>query len=74
MWYKFFIMIRISDYPQLSSIVWNRQKDDLLDESEALALYERNWAYVDKSELSAHEVAFLKQLAEQYGNGCFTPL
>ena len=64
-------MIRIADYPQLSFIAWNRPKDGLIDEAEALALYERNWAYVDKNALDANEKAFVNQLVERYGNGCF---
>jgi hypothetical protein len=67
-------MIRIAEYPQLSFIAWNRPKDALIDEAQALALYERNWAYVDTNELSANEEAFVKQLVQRYGNGCFAPI
>ena len=67
-------MIRIAEYPQLKFIAWNRPHDDLIDEAEALALYERNWACVDKQALSAEEEAFVNELAEQYGNGCFAAI
>jgi len=67
-------MIRISDYPQLSLIAWNRPKDDEINEALALALYERNWAYVDTNAISAVEFALVKQLVEHHGNGCFAPV
>ena len=67
-------MIRVHDYPQLSFIAWNRPKDDLVDEAEALALYERGWSDVDKSQLSADEQAFINHLIERHGDGCFAAL
>ena len=69
-----FSMIRIADFPQLSFIAWNRPKDGLIDEEEALALYERNWAYVDKNALTPNEKALVNQLAERYGHDCFAPV
>lgn len=71
---NFSIMIRLADYPQLSFIAWNRPQDDLIDEAEALALYERNWSYVDANALSANEEALVNQLATRYGNGCFAAI
>jgi len=65
-------MVRIADYPQLSFIAWNRH-GDVIDEAEALALYERNWVYVDRNALSATEQAFIATLVERHGNGCFMP-
>ena len=41
--------IRIAEYPQLKLIAWNRNDKDLIEEEEALAVYERNWHYVDRS-------------------------
>ena len=67
-------MIRIADYPQLSFIAWNRRKDDLIEEAQALALYERNWNDVDKNALCATEMALITELVEKHGNGCFAPL
>jgi len=67
-------MVRIADYPQLSFIAWNRPKDDLIGEDEALALYERNWDYVDRNAIGPREEALLNELAEHHGNGCFAPL
>lgn len=67
-------MIRISDYPQLSMIGWNRPHDDLITEAEALAIYERNWEFVDSNALSANEDALIKHLVERFGNGVFATL
>ena len=64
-------MVRIADYPQLNAIAWNRPNGDSIDEAEALALYERNWDYVDNNALTPREEAFVHELATNYGNGCF---
>ncbi len=65
------IMVRIADYPQLNAIAWNRPNGGSIDEAEALALYERNWEYVDNNALTPREEAFVQELATNYGNGCF---
>ena len=67
-------MVRIADYPQLSLIAWNRRNDELIDEADALALYERNWVYVDRDALSPMEQAFVNELVDRHGNGCFANL
>ncbi len=63
-------MVLLSDYPQLQLIAWNRPSDSVIDESEALALYERNWSYIDANQLTAEERTFIKHLTDRYGNGC----
>ncbi|MDB6061461.1 MAG: hypothetical protein JWM78_1564 [Verrucomicrobiaceae bacterium] len=62
-------MIAITDFPQLKLIAWNRCLDDLLDEREALALYEANWRFIDEAELIDKERAFIDMLRIEYGNG-----
>ncbi len=61
--------IRLRDFPQLRLIAWSRQPDDLIDENEALALYERNWRYVDPESLSLPERQLIERLVHQYGHG-----
>lgn len=61
--------VRLSDFPQLKLIAWSRQPDDLINEDEALALYERNWRYVDAESLSTSERQFIERLVQQYGHG-----
>lgn len=63
-------MVRIADYPQLRAIVWNRPQAEFISEAEALALYERNWDYVDTHMLTPREEALLAKLTEVHGNGC----
>ena len=61
--------IRISDYPQLKFISWFRKADDFIEENEALTIYERNWQYIDVSQLAREEQAFIDYLVAKYGNG-----
>ena len=44
--------VRLADCPQLRLLAWNRRNDDLIEEDEALALYERNLCYVDSAYLA----------------------
>jgi hypothetical protein len=65
------VQVHITEYPQLRLIAWNRRDDDLIEEDEALALYERNWRYVDRSQLTDKEQQLIDRLVIQYGNGVF---
>ena len=62
-------MLRVGDYPQLSLIAWNRRDDDTLSEEEALALYERNWRFVDQGVLTQSEQDLIERLVQQFGRG-----
>ena len=59
----------IGDFPQLRLIAWNRNPQDAITGEEALALYERNWRFVDQNAMQAHERAMLDGLIRDYGNG-----
>ena len=61
-------MINVDDYPNLSLIAWNRQRR-LIDEEEALALYEANWRLVDVVNLAAEEQALIDRLVRTHGKG-----
>ena len=63
------MQLRIAEYPQLRLIAWNRKDDDVIEEDEALALYERNWRYVDCVHLTEKEQQLIDRLVAQYGNG-----
>lgn len=41
----------------------------VIDGAEALALYERNWRFVDREAMGADEVQLLDVLVKVYGNG-----
>ncbi len=62
-------MVRIAEYPQLQLLAWSHRRDGELDEREALALYERNWRFVDEARLSAQERALIERLVKEYGKG-----
>lgn len=62
-------MIKISDYPQLSFIAWNRRKDILVTEKEALSLYEANWRWVDEKKLTLEEKQLIEMLVQKVGSG-----
>lgn len=61
--------IKIAHYPQLRSLSWNRRPDGTIEEVDALALYERNWHYVDQQNISADEKALIDRLVNTYGFG-----
>ncbi|MBI4754433.1 MAG: hypothetical protein HY778_03210 [Betaproteobacteria bacterium] len=62
-------MLRLSDYPQLRLLAWNRRDDDTIDEREALALYEANWRFVEPQHLTAAERELLDRLVREFGAG-----
>lgn len=63
------MQIPIAEYPQLRLIAWNRKDDDLIEEDEALALYEQNWRHVDHAHITAKEQQLIDRLIARYGNG-----
>jgi len=63
------MQLRLAEYPQLKLIAWNRRENDLVDEEEALALYERNWRYVDEANLIPKERQLIDHLVKTVGKG-----
>ena len=63
------LSITISEYPQLQAVAWNRRGDATCTEAEALALYERNWRFVDREHLIPAEKALIDRLVNAHGNG-----
>ena len=61
--------IHLNNFPQLRLIAWNMRDDDLVEEQEAFALYERNWRFVDQSLLLEHECALIERLRAEFGAG-----
>jgi hypothetical protein len=61
--------IRVAQYPQLRLIAWNFAADDVLNERDALAIYERNWRFVDVAQLTTDERQFIDYLRDAFGNG-----
>jgi hypothetical protein len=61
-------MVKVDDYPNLALIAWNRN-ERVIEEAEALALYEANWRFVDIESMPPAEKALLERLGIEYGNG-----
>jgi hypothetical protein len=67
------MLIDVAKYPQLHALCWNRPDDAVLDGDEALALYERNWRFVQEEALTPEERRLLATLIATCGNGVFLP-
>ena len=61
-------LIEIANYPQLKQLCWNLQTE-FLTRADALAIYERNWRFVDDRSLQPNERALIEQLVKEEGNG-----
>ena len=48
--------IRVSLYPQLRQLCWNRLEDGVMDGEAALAIYERNWLFVDTEAMTTEVI------------------
>ena len=46
------MQVRVENYAQLRDLCWNRPADTVLDGRDALAIYERNWRFVDRDALT----------------------
>jgi hypothetical protein len=57
------------DFPELRMLVWNRDDARPIAPDEALALYERNWRYVDAEHMTEREAKLVEYLVEEFGNG-----
>ena len=58
--------IKISDYPQLKFISWNRHTDEIsLDE--AFSLYKSNWRFIVQKNLTNKERRLIERLTRVYG-------
>lgn len=62
-------MLILANFPQLKLIAWNRRGDSLVHEKDALALYERNWRFVDQAALDPVERDLIDRLVREYGHG-----
>lgn len=69
--YIFVMEISVTHYPQLRQLCWNRPADAVLSGKDALALYERNWRFVDEAALTVDERNLIDRLVQQYGGGTF---
>lgn len=63
------MQVRVENFTQLRDLCWNRPANTVLDGRDALALYERNWRFVDKEAFDGEEQKLLDMLVARYGNG-----
>lgn len=63
--------VRVDQYPQLRQLCWNRPNGTVVDGETALALYERNWRFVDTDAITPREQKLLDRLVAVHGNGHF---
>jgi hypothetical protein len=61
--------VRVNQYSQLRQLCWNRPDDAVVDGETALALYERNWRFVDHDAITPREQTLLNRLVAVHGNG-----
>lgn len=59
-------------YHELNNLMWDTRRK-LIAPKDAFALYERRWGYIDKNKLDDEELALIRQLTKQVGNGYFMP-
>jgi hypothetical protein len=62
------VVVDIHQWPKLRELAWNRA-DRWIPAAEALALYERNWRFVQPGELTTEEATFIDRLKQQFGGG-----
>ena len=59
-------VIDLQAWPALRELAWNR-RDRWIPADEALALYERNWRFVDADRLGDPEKRLIERLRARYG-------
>lgn len=62
------LVVDINAWPKLRELAWNRA-DRWIPAEDALAIYERNWRFVDPAELSPGEADLIERLKHRYGGG-----
>ena len=62
------VVLDIKQWPTLHELAWNRA-DRWIPAEEALALYERNWRFVEPARLTQAEATLIQQLKNRFGGG-----
>jgi hypothetical protein len=50
-------------------LAWSRDVTHPIPAEEAFALYERNWRFVDKDQMTEREMQLIRSLADRFGRG-----
>ena len=64
--------INRTHYHELNLLLWD-QHQKFIEPKEALNLYEKRWAYVNKTRMADKEKQLIGRLTREYGNGVFMP-
>lgn len=62
------VVIDLHAWPTLRELAWSR-KDRWIPAADALALYERNWRFVEPARLTPEEAALIDRLKSRFGGG-----
>ncbi len=62
------LVLDLDRWPRLRELAWNR-RDRWIPADDALALYERNWRFVEGERLTEDEAALIDRLKVRYGSG-----
>ncbi len=62
------MILDIDQWPTLHDLTWNRA-DRWIPAEEALALYERNWRFVEPQQLTKAESELIDHLKQRFGGG-----
>lgn len=62
------VVLDIDMWPKLRELTWSRA-DRWIPAEDALALYERNWRFVEPADLTTKEADLIDRLKNRYGGG-----
>ena len=62
------VVLDLHEWPALRELAWNRA-GRWIPAEDALALYERNWRFVDEKRLTPEEARLIERLRDRYGGG-----
>jgi hypothetical protein len=62
------MVLDINQWPALRDLAWNRA-DPWIPAEDALALYERNWRFVEPAQLTREEADLIDHLKHRFGGG-----
>jgi len=62
-------IVRVAEYPMLRDLIWTGRQRELLPAREAFDIYERNWRFVNPSELGENEKELVERLCRRFGSG-----
>jgi hypothetical protein len=62
------VVLDINAWPRLRELAWNRA-DRWIPGEDALAVYERNWRFVEPAGLTKAEANLIDRLKDRYGRG-----